>query len=601
MHGRLHWATLFALITLLAGSIGTLIWASSRSLGLGDEGVYLLAARFPEDMMQNVSAVYFYNGALFRLVGYDPTLFRRLGIALVLGSAVILWLGFTSFRRHFTSGAQAVISNPANLLFLLTGAMVYYQWFFATPNNYTLTAIALNLLLGAVLYGLRHADEPGPLFVRAVLGFFGAGLFLGLLLFTKVPSGLCLTFACYLLVLLWGARAPFGRAQLCGAMLLGILAWSAIHFLAFVSAQQSWQGFKDGWALYQAFGVHVPALKIWLYAGETLALLRSGLQIFWPGYLILLFIPVFDRLRPNRVGKGWDELLPLAAVVVVACLITFVSGWSLADRIPDGTILPFYLVYHLGWILLLIATVVTLQWRNAGLTPIFSTGFRSVVLMGFLIAAPLGAAVGTANPLSNVTAFYSLPWFVAVLLSLQAIGKGRSAQIIASLSILSIATVSTGQTIAGAVLNPQQISTNLRSQSVRTPVGSPESTLYLDAKSSDLIVSLKALAVRNGFQPGDDVIASSYLPSLVFALGARSPGHPAFLSTNEGERKYSELALGFAQLDRLENAFVLINTSEAEMSALLMTQGLAFPGNYRKLGQIAYSGANYSLWKPMGQ
>ena len=79
---------------MLLTSILTVFWGLDKGLGLGDDGTYLLSARFPNEFRQTVTATYIYTGFLFKISNYDPMLFRLIGVFIVLASAFIFWLGF---------------------------------------------------------------------------------------------------------------------------------------------------------------------------------------------------------------------------------------------------------------------------------------------------------------------------------------------------------------------------------------------------------------------------------------------------------------------------------------------------------------------------
>ena len=92
----------------------------------------------------------------------------------------------------------------------------------------------------------------------------------------------------------------------------------------------------------------------------------------------------------------------------------------------------------------------------------------------------------------------------------------------------------------------------------------------------------------------------SYLPGLVYAMGGRSPGHPALLLGNAGYFAYSEMALSFARKQELQNALVLINLApqDDELRALLASSGLDFPTSYTIIGEVSGNGETYRLYKP---
>lgn len=606
---------LIALSVMLLSSVATIFWAANKSLGLGDEGVYLLSARFPEDVLQNVSAVYVYTGFLFRLVDYDPVEFRLVGLLLILAAALIFWIGFDRFFQLGNKTVGIKYVRPYSLIFLLIGAMLYYQWFFATPNNYTLTAIAVNIFSGTLLLGLsllaKWKESRKSIFVIFSL----TGLSLGLAFFTKITTGISLVSLYCILIYLYQSISARQKAIISIVVFLGIGVWFSGHFILVLPPEQSWQMFKEGWALYQSFGVHVPRLKIFLYSAEIFNLFYFSLKIFWPSYIIIvsIFTYSFVRRKNNNISENIESGLLLFALTVAAFL-SVSPGIHIDERLTTDKSIPFYVVFHLAWVLLLLAIVAYKLWRDKTKVlgrsmAVVEGGFTCIsknntTILISLIVLPIAGAVGTANPIFNVTGFYSVPWFGAIfLLLLTLVVRSRNNWLLPT-GVVLISAFTTSQIIQGSIFNPQQIPTSLNHQVVPTNVGFPLRTLKLDVQTHALVDQLALIAKDNGFQQGDDIVAISYLPSIVYAMGGRSPGHPAFLTGSKAAVDYSKLALQFADIARLRKSLVLINIGEGDAAEILSSRGLDFPGGYKNIGTVDSTSAygaksSYSLWKPV--
>jgi hypothetical protein len=166
--------------------------------------------------------------------------------------------------------------------------------------------------------------------------------------------------------------------------------------------------------------------------------------------------------------------------------------------------------------------------------------------------------------------------------------------------ILSIGAFTASQIIQGYIYDPQLfIKTDLFQQVEATAVGFPARTLKLDMQTHQLVQELSSIAKANGFQPGGDIIAISFIPGLVYAMGGRSPGHPTFLVGRQGAVDYSRLALQYADIKRLKNAFVLLNVEPVYVESLLTSRGLNFPNGYEEVGTVVSRRVKYSLWKPV--
>ena len=599
---------LIALGLMLFSCIATIVWGSDRGLGLGDEGVYLLSARFPDDVLQNVSAVYIYTGFLFRAATFDPASFRLLGMILILASAFVFWFGFYKYFDLRTKASAIKYFRPYSLLFIEMGAMVYYQWFFATPNNYTLTAVAVNVFAGMLLLGMSFFDDWNKNHVRILAAFFIVGINLGFAFFTKLSSGICLILLCILVVYLRESIDRIQKTKLVIAILLGIGVRFSGHFILVRPPGPTWQLFKQGWALYQSFGVHVPKLKTVIYSSEILYLFYSSVKVFFLGYIIVgsIFAYSVFRGQGDNICKKLNSSL-LIVVVLIAIASSARPELYIDERTTTDKSIPFYVVFHLAWVSLFLAIAIYSSWyKKSAFSRIVTgdeMGLNSKVILALLIVLPIAGAIGTANPIFNVTGFYSAPWFGAIILLILTISNnGNNSSWLMPLSIFVISAFTSSQIIQGSIFDPQQIQTTLYQQAVSTDVGFPSKTLKLDEKTHDLVKKLSSIAKANGFKQGDDIIAISYLPSIVFAMGGRSPGHPAFLTGSKAAEDYSKLALQFAETTRLRKAFVLLTIDTADAADILSSRGLNFPDEYRNIGTVDYTSAygakaSYSLWK----
>lgn len=592
---------------MLVATIAIIVWGLDRGLGLGDEGVYLLSARHPEDFMQNVSAVYLYTGFIFKSVNYNPQFFRLAGLALLVLSSLIFWFGLNRLLSDLVDRSMVKLARWYFLAFTLIGALLYYQWFFPTPNNYTLNAVALNFFAGTLLLGLASLKD-GNLFSRSTAVYLViSGAALGAAFFTKVSSGFCLLLIACFVLSCWkcGGRA---KVKAFASFFSGVAAWFLLHFGLVLSPGDSWLMFTDGWALYQAFGVHVPGIKIVLYLNETLLLFYSAFMFFWPCHVLLVVArSIRTACCHGKVSRpGYDSTVVTMAVFIAMSLTAAHVVGGINKPSLDGGI-PGYILFALAWVLLLL--LVTLYFASvrrlnfSGLIGNFDR--NNIVSVLALLGMPVAAAIGTANPIYNVVAFYSVPWFGAIFLLLmfaeESMASNRSWLTQTCLVVIGLFSIT--QIINGYVYSPQQIPTDVRQQNVETVVGFPDQVLKLDAQTSGLINKLAAIAKENGFEKGDDIIAISYLPSLVYALGGRSPGHPAFLTGSDASLNYSRMALQFADIDRLKASLVLINSGETAAASILASRGLNFPGSYENIGTVEYTSAygakdNFSLWKP---
>lgn len=594
---------------MLAAATAVIVWGTARGLGLADEGVYLLAARYPNEIEQNVSAVFDYTGAIFRLVGYDPQLFRLAGLAAIMLSALAFWTGFQKLLLIMFPDAKATQHVRLNsLLFIQIGGILYYQWAFATPNYYTLTAVALNVFAGCVMWALaRETKAPGNVCTTFLFGV--AGLALGSGVFVRFTSALLVLGCLFALLLYWPGVGRLRRVWLLFTVGLGMVVWAGFHFVAVQGPVRQWEMFTHGWQLYQAIGTHSPGAKIFAYPRDLLALGFSAFLVFWPCHVLVALALLVPRVARERVATL--KILRPSTVAVVVISVAAVLSWGvganvLASRLPASALaggVSVYLSFYSAWILLLVAVYALFAMQPANVRPRCDpTAMQCRGLVLFLLGLPIAGSVGTANPLYNVISFYAVPWFGLVFLlgiALITRYKARPALLLGAMAVMGAVTCS--QVVQGSVHAPSQISTGLQQQTVLTEVGFPSHWMKLDSQSHAVIEQLRAAAVRAGFKPGDDIVAVSYLPGLVYAMGGRSPGHPTFLLGTPGYLAYSKMALGFADKSRLARSLVLLDVDahHEELGHLLGSAGLTFPAGYELVGNVTAGEKNYKLYKPL--
>jgi hypothetical protein len=608
-------STLFASLLTVAFLLvlASIIWATDRSLGLTDEGLYLLAARYPEEIAQNVSAVYSYTGFLFRIVGYDVASFRVLGLLLIVLSAVIFWLGYCKFSfAYFKVSSEIQNFRWLSFLFIALGGTLHYQWSLATPSYYTLTAVAVSSAAGFTLFALGGLST-AKYAANAYLAFLFSGLSIGAAFFIKFPAGASLFLITSALVVFWRPSPARERFASLLAVIAGFGLWVLLHFIFVQSAETTSAMFRAGWNLYQTLGAHDPKAKILAYPMNVLVFTYSALGIYWPSYLLLISFYIWHKLNRRTFDRIFPSVrIPVTIIFFVAVLLSVKAGVfiSAAERYQPGSfgMTSFYLAFYLAWILLLLATQLFVSRVTAsGATPVAFVKFEYCAALFFLLLVPFTASVGTSNPLYNVISFYSPPWFGIILFLLTTLMLNlRFSSNLFAAALLVIGAFTASNTIQGSIFAPsllQPVTANLLDQTVPTKVGFPSQEIKLAPELHQVIEELRAMAATAGFRPGDDIIAVSYMPGLVFALGARSPGHPAFLLWSEKYLNYSKVALQFSDKARRRKALLLVNKdlTEDALAKLLNSGDLDYPARYEKVGMVAGLSNEYTLYKPIDQ
>jgi hypothetical protein len=590
---------------MLLLTVFTIIWGVDRTLGIGDEGVYLLAARYPDEIMQNVSSVYIYTGFLFEVSNFDPVVFRLSGVVLICGSALLFWFGFYNFIIYNYQNALTInYLRSLSLIFIVLGALLYYQWFYMTPNYNTLISVAINIFAGSVLYGVAKSRNWKDKKNEILFAFFFSGLSIGFALFVKIPAGISLLALFIIFISCLDVIDRYKKILLSVSFLFGLVFWFSGHFIFVVRPGVWWQMLKEGWELYQTLGIYSPRGKIFVYFEDLVSYIYSAVKLFYPCYIFIFLYFIFGaRLRLSDKFRT----IYICFVILLAASLSAKAGVSIGERkLIDGS-LPVYLVFHLSWIILLLSFFIfekrsKVLIRGNTYSSTVKTNRSVMVVFVFLVALPIAGSAGTQNPIYNVPLCHAATWFGAILLLILLFNINAGADfLIKFLSMLIIGAFTVSQIIQGYIYDPQTAVTNLLHQVEATEVGNPLGILRLDKNQHNLVNKLSILAKSNGFKLGDDIIAFDFIPGLVYAMGGRSPGHPVFIIGNEGRLAYSEFALKFADIERLKKSYVLLDVGENQLSDVKETlnrRGIDFPVKYRLLGEVASGDKIYSLWKP---
>lgn len=578
-------AMIVAMLALLAVEAG-------RGLGFGDEGIYLLAPRYPDEIRENVSTIYRFGGYVFSLVGYNPIYYRLAGVMLIVGSALLLAVGVAGVRPWF-AGHRTMTTWDRLLmpLTMLVGSLLHYQWSYLTPSYYTFTAVAVNVLTGLTLLCLSSFAGADRRYRSWGLIY---GFAFGIVLFAKFPTAFALLAMTAVAVAFCGK--PLRAFALAGWVSGGFLCWLLVTFFIERAPELALRDFLEGWKLYQSLGSYNPVDKLIAYPTEVGVLLLTGAALFLPSFLVLATTALNFRSRGFPLQSNSGRLV-LAWVIIAAILVTVPSGLfvDVPERLvstPHSGITRFYIAAQLGWILLLGGVVLVAYGRS-----IRQLGMKRGIVLFFLLGAPLAGSLGTSNPIYNVIQFYAAPWFALILALLWLLVRREFVTDgLVRVVCLAVCAYATSNVMQGSWRQPAQIKPRaMATQSVPTPVGNPSVTMLLDADTSRIITEIRAAAFAHGFKAGDDIIAFKEIPGLVFAVGGRSPGHPVFPCCRAGANEYAAIALSFADPQRLKNAFLLLDVDpQPNVRNLLGVAGLNFPSGY----DLVATGNGFRLYKP---
>ena len=559
----------------VAVCVATVAWGASRGLDITDSGLYLLSARYPDEVLATVTSFHRYTAPVFAAVGYDVGWFRLAGLALVLVSALVLADGVKRFCAAHAE-APSLMAGASPLIVL--GVLLQYAWGLPTPGYNLLNAAAVALSAGLMLSALTAAPEQRR---AADVRFAAVGALVAVSLFCKVTTGLALIVLYGLAPWILAATVPRRRALI--AMILGGIAWSALHFSLFESSAFWWASWRRGLGFAAVLGSgHGTGLTLkYLHEGGVVALATA--QRFW-----LVVVPIGIAAWSIRRGRPAASLV--AITLALSSIIVMWRGYFGGMHIGgDGNLRNVLPVY------------VAISGVTFGAVAIAGTGYnrRQWRVVGWLMALAFAGAAGTAVPLQLNVMLYFGPALAAVglLLSTLMPGQGRAV----ALAVTGL--FATSQIVTAGEAGPYRLNAPMSQQIEHTTIGVPARDLMLDAATSRFFVSMRQVAADCGFRPGDDVLGFFWMPGVVFALGARAPGGTWFSAGYPGSRAVNEKLLASLPPERLHRAFILHKVASPEAMPDLAAHGIDFPAGYRRCGGATWplTGQDVIMYRPAGR
>ncbi|MCX7890841.1 MAG: hypothetical protein N2544_00545 [Burkholderiales bacterium] len=578
-------ATVFASLGVATAAV---IAFSGRGFDVSDEGFYLLTSQFPEDIRASPNLAHYYTRVLYLLAGGSVPGMRLAGLMVLAASAAMFAAGCARALAALRPAADPWPARAVWLAFITLGALLYYTWVPYTPSYNLVNSAALNTAAGLGLWALAaymNRDRTRA----AGLAAAAAGFAVGVAFFAKFPTGISAFAGTVVLLLAWPGLATRVRVRAACLFAAGAAGAALMHFTVFQSPREWHEVVANGIELVRILGAGHDAGALRRYAGELLGLATSVARAFWPGALLMLAAAAVSRVSDAPRSRAVVAGLAAAAVAYVA-LRGAAEGWVLGGQHTIGRTFALYC----GWVAALTAALLARghqpsrqEWHGLGL------------LLLTLAALPMVGAVGTSNTLPGNAILAMAPWF-ALLVLLASEARRRVAPWVGTASLAFLCVTAAAQVVSAQIVSPYRLSTGILGQIVPTTIGMPASTIGLDPATSEFFRSMRAIAERAGFRPGDDVLAFVRMPGVVFALGGRSPGIPWYTSWYPGSRAHNEFGLSLAPRERVKKALIVETSGGKDGFPDLSRFDLRFPEGYTLCGELVWpvTGESVRLWRP---
>lgn len=588
-------------VAVFALTFITMVFFLMRGLDITDEGYYLLSARYPQDDQAVITFAFFLTNIIFKASGYNVFLFRLLGLGLLVTSGLLVGLAISRVISRLMGRSITLLMKVSFASFCGLGALVYYIWGILTPGYNLLISFVVNLTLVFVAFIYSELLVDRRDWARGSAIFFCQGVFVCIAMMAKFSSGAVLLMLSSLWIIFSGLiKKDFVRSA--GAFVAGIFLFLAVFFLFVkgVPFDLSHYIHQTSNALKISGHLHHNYLREYCTGiiFGTIATIREAALIYL-GYIILSY---YLLKKCFRYGLFYHCL----------SLVLFASTGLLF--VNNGGILGGYqhlfaaYVFYLFWLIFLgIAILINLK-RFEELDFIAKQPAKHALLAGgffifSMLSLPYIGALGTVNPIFFNVLFSITPWFGIFLIficMLSALPWNRSWRTIIPILISLAAAI---QVVSAPIIDPYGWSVGLLQQTEPVLIGEPKSKVYVDKGTKLFFENIRHIADQSGFHAGNDVLAFTDMPGVVFALGGRSPGTAWWVgryAVPEYHKQYNEYVLSLLPKAKIRCAFILEQIDGLGVVPDLKHYQINFPGAYVLSGEAYWPALNarVRLWRP---
>jgi len=222
------------------------------------------------------------------------------------------------------------------------------------------------------------------------------------------------------------------------------------------------------------------------------------------------------------------------------------------------------------------------------------------VLIAVFATLPFCSAAGTGNPVYLNTLLAMAGWFALLALLFAMLSHITQCPLLFQAGTLLVGAFACSQIVTGYQVSPYRLAAPIFAQAIPTAIGTPQTNVRLDSRTSLFFESLRRAALASGLKPEDDVIAFFNMPGVVYALGARSPAAPWYHAGYPGSKRMNEMLVSMMPSDRLARAYILHKEGNAADFPDLTIVGVQFPQAYQVIAEATWpvTGERVRLWKP---
>lgn len=585
----LYWSPSIIAAIFLIATCAFLIATSNLGLDVTDEGFYLLAMRYPQDVSGCSTFFYMYGALPFSLVDYDIASYRILGLLAILTSSA--FFGVQSFKMLSGKIEHSTRSNTGYIaIFSMLGGTLFYSWFLRAPSYNLFSSVGIMLSLGMFFQGISSELN----FRRRAISFFVCGFFLGFSAFCKCTAAALVFFSILCIILVEERKSKREKVVMVQTIISGGMFWVAIHIGAICSWNETVRIFENGFSYVTALGSGYGWTLIHGYADQLAAAIGRALWHFKWAFCMLSILVITSAAKRFSLLRNFRT-----PVICIVLLVGVVCAALNRHDFGGLTYLNRILSAWAAWMLLLFGLVVY-EFLLFGKEAVKMPERIKCISIIFLFLLPFISSVGTNNHITQNALFLMAPWLV--LIGIMTISLSRSTDTVVIKVFLAVifGALCMGQIYHAGMQNPYRQSAPI----TKHQFPAAYSDIRLDKGISKYFNELSELCIKSGFKRGDDILALYSQPGIVLLLGGRSPGMPWYSDAYSGFKQAQELAFFWAGSARLRNSFILIRPDRVdELRASFLNVGICFSDEYQLCGEIScpLDSPIMQLWKPVGR
>jgi hypothetical protein len=540
-----------------------ILWYCRYGIDFKDEGLYLISIANPFNYSISITQFSFIYHPLYKLLQGNIGLLRQANILMTFSLG---WVMVDFFLKNIFG--HNVIEKPTRIIIsaaFATSSLVFLHIWHLTPSYNWLALQALFITVTGLLIAEKVNSK------LSILGWclIGVGGWLAFMAKPTTAAALGLFSGFYLI----GSGKFFLRY-----LTISLLGFIILLLLSAFLIDGSIVQFIDR-----------------LKGAAELSNIRRGEGAFLHTFRFGDF-PLGSKIR--------NILIILTAVFTCTAFSCLENGKSLA---------AFKYVFSILFSLIILATVFNHTYLpvNAGNYSrgvlIWSIPFAAILivfskyrhrtlakitrahwsLFMILVAMPYAYVFGTANNYWLKSTQAGLFWVLAGIVFLDTFATNR--RLTSLLLCLGLATqMVTAVLVETGIEAPYGGVGSLRKNDYNITIGETGSTLILSKGFGRFFADVTELAKQSGFKRGTPMIDLTSNPSIIFAIGAISPGQAYFMGGLSGSDEVARKALRTASCEDLAIAWILNEPGgKFQISSnILSSFGASMPDDYELVGVI---------------